>query len=64
MNTFSLERISRTGSFDSYLILRQYKLDSMVRFMEIKSVNSKIRQDQIAKEQACSGSTFNIIETI
>ena len=56
MNTFSLEQISKTGNFDSNLIPRQYKLDLMVRFMEIKSVNPKLRQDQIAKKLACSDS--------
>ena len=30
----------------------------MARFMEIKSLNPKIRQDQIAKELGCSSSTL------
>ena len=49
-NTFSLEQISETVNLDSSLIFRQYKLNLMARFMEIKSLNPKIRQDQIAKE--------------
>ena len=35
-NTFSLEQISKTGNLDANLILRQYKLDLMSRFMEKK----------------------------
>ena len=35
INTFSLERISKTGNLDSNLIVRQYKLNLMARFMEI-----------------------------
>ena len=30
----------------------------MARFMEIKSVNPRLRQDQSAKELGCSGSTL------
>ena len=57
-NTFSLEQISETGNLDSNLILRQYKLDPMARFMEIKSVNTKLKQNQIAKELGYSNSTL------
>ena len=57
-NTFSLQQRSQTGNLDSRLILRQYKLDLMARFMKIKSVNSRLRQDQIAKEIRCSSSTL------
>ena len=57
-NTFSSKRISQTGNLDSNLITRQYKLDLMARFMEIKSINAKLRQDQIAKELGCSSSTL------
>ena len=55
-NNFSLQQISRTGNLDSSLITRQSKHDLMARFLEIKSLNPKIRQDQIAKELACSRS--------
>ena len=55
-HTNSSEQISKTSSLDSNLILRQYKLNLMARFMEIKSVNPKLRHDQIAKELGCSGS--------
>ena len=38
------------------MISRQYKLDLMARFLEIKSIKTKLRQDQIAKELGCSSS--------
>ena len=53
-NTFSQQQLSQTSNVDSNLITRQYKLDLMARFMEIKSVNPILRQDQIAKELGCS----------
>ena len=56
-NTFSLEQISKTGNLDANLILRQYKLDIMARFMETKSNNPKLTQKQIAKSLGYSDST-------
>ena len=49
-NTFSLEQISKTENLDSKLILRQYKLELMARFMEIKPLNPKLKESQIVKE--------------
>ena len=57
-NTFSIEQLSKTGYLDTGLILRPFKMDLKARFMEIKSANPKIRQDQIAKESGCSISTL------
>ena len=57
-NTFYLEQISKTGNLDSNLISRQYKFDLMARFMEIKTVNAKLKQNQIAKELGYSTSTL------
>ena len=57
-NTFSLEQISKTGNLDANLILRQYKLDLMSRFMEMKSNNPKFTQKQISKELGFSDSTL------
>ena len=48
--TFSLKQISKTDNLDSNLLLRQYKFDLMARFMEIKSRNPKIIQNEIAKD--------------
>ena len=39
-NTFSLEQISKTGNLNADLILRQYKLDIMARFMQIESLSA------------------------
>ena len=47
--TFSLQQISRTGNVGSNLILRLYKPDLVARFMEIKSVNPKLKQSEIPK---------------
>ena len=55
---FFLEKTSKTSNVDPNLILRQYKLDLMPRFMDIKSVNPKLRQGQIAKQLDCSSSTL------
>ena len=57
-NTFSLQQISQTGNFDAKLISRQNTLDLMARFMEVKSVNHRLRQDQIAKDLGFSSSTL------
>ena len=57
-NTFSLEQISKTDNLDSNLLLRQYNFDLMARFMEIKSTNPKIKQNEIAKDLGFSSSTL------
>ena len=57
-NTFSMEQVSKTGNLDSTLIFRQDKLDLLGRFVETKSLNLRLRQDQIAKEVNCSSSTL------
>ena len=49
-NTFSLEKISRTGYFDIDSLLRQHKLDLMAEFMYIKSTNPRLRQDEVARQ--------------
>ena len=48
-NTFCLKQMSKAVKLDSNLLLGQYKLDLMVRFVEIKSTNLKLKQDQITK---------------
>ena len=47
-NSFSLQQISRTGNLDPNLISRQYKLDSMSKFMCIKFENPKLKQSELA----------------
>ena len=56
--TFSLQQITQTGNLDSNLTLRQNKLDLMARFMDIKYVNPKIRQDRRANDLGFSSSTL------
>ena len=48
-----LEQFSRTVNLDSNLIPCQCKLDVMAMFTVIKSLNPRIKQDQIAKELGC-----------
>ena len=56
MNNNFLWQLSKTGNLDADLILRQYKLDLTVRFMEIKTTNPRLKQDEIAKQLGCSRS--------
>ena len=57
-NTFYLELIAKTGDFNADLITRLYMLNRMAKFMEIKPINPKMKQTEIAKELAISTSTF------
>ena len=50
MNFYTLSKISRTSNLDSILILRQYKLHQMCKFLEMKSDNTKMTQKEISKE--------------
>ena len=49
-STFCLEQIAKTGDLNADLTIRQYKLDRMAKFMEIKSINPKLKQSEIARE--------------
>ena len=57
-DTSSLEQISKTSKLDSILILRQYELDLMARFIEIINIDSQLRQEQKAKKIGCSSGTL------
>ena len=57
-NTFTLEQSSKTGSLDGNSIARQYEPDLMARSMEMKTINSKLKQSELAKELVCSSSTI------
>ena len=57
-NKLSSKQISKTGNFDSNLIPRQYILHLKASPMENKSVNPKLKRDQIVKEIDCSCSTL------
>ena len=55
-NTYSLDQIQKTGYLNADLIMRQYKLNRMAKSKEIKLINPRIKQFQIAKllESSCS----------
>ena len=57
-NSFSLQQISKTGNLDFILISRQYKLNLMTKFMQIKSEKPKFKQFGIADQLSCSSSTL------
>ena len=49
---------SKTSNLGCNLNLRQYNLDLMARFLEIKSVNPKIKQKKLAEDLGYSKSTL------
>ena len=55
---YSLEKISRTGNIDANLNTRQYKLDLMARFVEIKAMNPQLKWNDLAKQLNHSSSTL------
>ena len=57
-NTFSLKQIAKAGDLNADLLMRQYKFDKMAQFMEIKSLNPKLKQPEITKELKISSSTI------
>ena len=57
-NAFPLEKIAKTGDLNADLMMRQYKLDEMAKFVEIKSINPKLRKYEIAKNVKNSSSTL------
>ena len=64
MNTFFSQQISQTRILDSNLITRQYKLDMMARFMEIKAMNPRITQKEKAKNLDTQLLVYNVIDMI
>ena len=48
-NSFHLEQIAKTGDLNVGLIMRYYKLDETAEFMEIMSINTKLKQSEIAR---------------
>ena len=59
MNTnFPLEQMAKTGVLNVDMTLRQYKLDKMVKLMEIKSINPKLKQCEKTEDLAKSFSTL------
>ena len=56
--TFSLEQIAKIGDLTADLITRRYKLGEMANYMEVKSVNPKLKQFVMAKVLAISTSNL------
>ena len=56
--TYSLDRKQKTGDLNADLILRQYKLEKMAKFTEIKSNNPRLKHSEIAKLLEISSSTI------
>ena len=52
--------MQNTGDLNADLITRQYKLDKVARFMEMKSNDPKLRQSEIAKVKFSSSSTQRV----
>ena len=57
-NSFSLQQIQRTSNHDANLISRQYKLNLMADFMQLKYENPRMRQSEIANQLGMSSSTL------
>ena len=57
-NLFSLEQKPRTGNVDANLLIREYRLDLMARFKEIKSLHTKVKKNEIARKLRFSSSTL------
>ena len=45
-NAFCLEQKAKTDDLKANLIMRQYKLDKMTKYKEIKSTNAKLKQSE------------------
>ena len=57
-HTFSLEQKSKTCDLNAVLIMRQCRLDKISKFVEIKSMNQKMKQSEITKELKISSSSL------
>ena len=58
MNTPSLAEINKTANMDPNLLTRHYKLKLMNDFMNIKYLNPKMKQSEIANQLNMSTSTI------
>ena len=60
INSFSLQQFHKIRNLDSNLISRQYKLNLMAKFMQIKFENPKLKQSEKADQLGYSSSTLQI----
>ena len=58
MNTPSLNEINKTANMDPILITKHYKIKLMNDFMNIKYLNPKLKQSEIASQLNMSTSTI------
>ena len=56
--TFYLDQIVKAGDLNDDLITKNYKLDNLAKFMQIKSINPKLLQSEIPEDLAISTSTL------
>ena len=57
-SSFSSQQIKKTSNHDANLISRQYKLNLMADFMQIKYENPKFKQSEIANRLGYPSSTL------
>ena len=57
-NTYFLDQVQQTVGLNAELIMRQYKLNNMAKFMEIRYNNPKLKQSEIAKSLELSSFTI------
>ena len=57
-NTPSLNEINKTANMDPNLLTRHYKLKIMNNFMNIKYLNPRLKQSEIASQLDMSASTI------
>ena len=58
MNTPSVNEINKTANMDPNLIIKHYKLKLMNDFMNIRYLNPKLKQSEIASQLNMSTSTI------
>ena len=58
MNTTSLSEINKTANMDPNLITRHYRIKLMNDFMNIKYLNPRLKQSEIASQLDMSASTI------
>ena len=56
--TYSLDQTQKTSDLNADSMMRQYELDKMAKFLELKSKNPRIKQSEIAKLLELSSSTI------
>ena len=57
-NTYSLDQIQKTYDLNADLMMRQYKLHKMMKFLETKINTPRLKQSEIVKLLELSSSTI------